>query len=197
MTPFKIRVYERLRHLYNRRYQYVSTRCLMSEMSIGYWPIYRALKSLEAAGIIQRKSRQSGWRPTILASSVYGNLLINFRNTRDYIPTDVIATWLDTNTRTIRGELTKLEAAGIVQRHGDRGGWRPVRNITTAGDTIVDTIHILHRKAKTHIDTNTIAAELRITPRHARRLLSSYEQQGIITRKGQRLGWQPTYARAG
>ena len=197
MTPFKVRVYERLRHLYNRNMQYVSTARLMADMNTGYWPIYRALKSLETDGTVQRRSRQSGWRPTLLGACVYGNLLTNYRNTRDYVPTETIALYLDTNDRTIRGELVVLEKAGLVHRKGSRSGWKPIRDITLPNDKLVDTVHDLHRKIKSHIDTNTIAKELSITPRHARRLLTHYEQQGIITRNGQRGGWQPTFARAG
>lgn len=197
MTPFKVRVYERLCHLYNKKYQHISIKRLMADMSKSYWPIYRALKNLEAEGTVERKSKDGGWRPKLLASAVYIKLVDNYRLSHEFVETGLISMQMNTNDRTIRGELVILESAGLVHRKGSRSGWQPIRNITPPQDKLVDAVHTLHRKAKSHIDTNTIAKELSITPRHARRLLNHYEQQGIISRKGQRGGWIPSIARAG
>ncbi len=192
MPSFKIRVYETLRHLYNKRIDYISTKRLVKEMRVGYYRVYRALKTLERDGAAQRKSRQSGWRPTLLVSAVYGSILTKYRRYRTYIPTNDIAHYINQNPRTVRTMLNILEDANIVYRQGKRSGWKPIRDTpTTAIKKILDTISALYNHNDHFVTTNNIASHLNITPRHTRRLLYHYEQQGSLIRLGKRGGWKP------
>ena len=195
MTPYKIRVYETLRTLYNKRLLYISTNRIVDTMGQGYYRTYRALRTLEKDGIVQRKSSHSGWRPTPLAAASYGVLLRNYRKAHDYISAQTIGIQLNTNDRTIREELVKLENAGIVTRSGRRGGWKPIRQYpTSAVEQLIDTLNNLYDQHGHTIPTNAIAAALDVHPSHARRHLAHYHQQGIIKRTGYFSGWLPITA---
>jgi predicted transcriptional regulator len=188
---FKIRVYEIIRRLFNKNLTYVPTRQIISETG-GHRPrVYRALRYLEKQGVIERQSRQSGWRPAVLASCIYGALLRSYRLSHKFVQTDNIARQLNQNPRVIRGELSKLELAQIVQRHNQRGGWQPVRQPKPpANQEIILTLEDLFLRYRKPLKTKQIARQLKITERHARRLLADYEQRGLVARAGQRLGWQ-------
>lgn len=195
MTPFKIRVYEQLRSIYNKNLGYTSTSKIVRLMGQGYYKTYRALRALEADGIIQRKSSHSGWRPAPLTAASYGILLSSYRRSHDYVSAQTVGIQLNTNDRIIRQEMVKLENAGIVTRSGHRGGWKPIRQPEpTAVEQLVDTLHHLYDQYHQAIPTKAIANALDIHPGHARRYLKKYHQQGIIQRAGYHTGWQPISA---
>ena len=191
---YKIRTYETLRRLYKNNYlRHVETRVIVRAMGKGYYKTYRALSRLEDEGIIERKSRQSGWRPCIRASAVYGKLLEAYRISHDFVPTDILTIRLNWNPRLIRAELTTLESAGLVRRCGSRGGWKPYRATRpepAATDIILSTLRRLHTEQRDYIPTSRIAAALDVTPRHARRLLAAHEPHRV-RRSSPRSGWLP------
>lgn len=193
--PYKILVYEKLRNLYNKRLLHVPTATIVETMGQGYYRTYRALRSLEDDGVVQRKSAQSGWRPAPLGSATYGVLLRNYRRAHDFISAQTVGIQLNTNDRIIREELVKLESAGIVIRNGSRGGWKPVRTIEQpAVNKIVDTLYDLYDKYDRAIQTIDIAHALDVHPSHARRHLASFAEQGIIQRTGYFSGYLPITA---
>lgn len=193
--PYKVLVYEHLHKLYNKRLLYIPTAKIVANMGQGYYKTYRALRALEALGVLQRKSSHSGWRPAPLAAAAYGVLLRNYRRAHDYISAQTIGIQLNTNDRTIREELVKLETAGIVQRAGSRGGWKPVRTIQAPAITnLIDTLNDLYNKHRATIPTIAIATALDVHPSHARRHLAHYHEQGIIKRTGYFSGWLPITA---
>lgn len=193
--PYKVLLYEQLRTLYDKRLLYIPTSRIVDAMGQGYYRTYRALRSLEQDGVVQRKSSHSGWRPAPLAAATYGTLLRNYRRAHDYISAQTIGIQLNTNDRIIREELVKLETAGIVLRHGSRGGWKPVRTIPpTAIEQLIETLNDLYDHHHTNITTNAIAAALDVHPSHARRHLATFAQQGSIQRTGYFSGWLPITA---
>lgn len=195
MTPYKVKVYEQLRTLYNKRLLYIPTARIVKVMGQGYYKTYRALHALEKLGIVQRKSSHSGWRPAPLAAASYGVLLRNYRRAHDYISAQTIGIQLNTNDRTIREELVKLENAGIVIRAGSRGGWKPVRTIQPPAITnLIDTLNNLYDKYQSTIPTIAIATALDVHPSYARRHLVQFHEQGIIKRAGYFSGWLPITA---
>lgn len=195
MTPYKVQLYEQLRLLYNKNLRYTPTSKIVAAMGQGYYKTYRALRSLEKDGVIERKSPHSGWRPTPLAAAAYGILLRNYRRAHDFISAQTIGIQLNTNDRTIREEFVKLEKAGIVKRSGSRGGWKPVRQPEpTAVAKLIDTLHNLYEQHQHTIPTKAVAEVLGIHPSHARRHLNAYHQQGIIQRTGYFSGWIPISA---
>ncbi len=52
----------------------------------------------------------------------------SWRRTRQPVRTRVIADLTGKHDRTIRGVLVRLEARGLVERRGQRGGWLPARD---------------------------------------------------------------------
>ncbi|MGJ3241175.1 MAG: hypothetical protein ACFE0Q_20865 [Anaerolineae bacterium] len=190
---YKTRVYETLRIMYNNRFLYVSTNAIVERMGQGYYRTYRALRALEADGIVQRKSPHSGWRPTLMASGVYNVLLRTYRRSHDYIPTRTIAIQLNTNDRIIRDELYKLEQAGIIERLASRGGWKPARHTPpTAREQLLATLRDLHHSAP--VPTRAIADTLGIHPAYCRKLLNHYVMSGRAERAGYFAGWLPASA---
>lgn len=193
--PYKVLVYEQLRTRYNKRLLYTPTQDIVDAMGQGYYRTYRALRSLEEDGVVQRKSSHSGWRPAPLGSATYGVLLRNYRRAHDFISAQTIGIQLNTNDRIIREELVKLETAGIVTRSGSRGGWKPVRTTPPPAVTqIILVLNTLYDRYERTITTNDIATELDVHPSHARRHLAAYSEQGIIQRTGYFSGWLPITA---
>ncbi|PSN79605.1 hypothetical protein C8B47_10735 [filamentous cyanobacterium CCP4] len=196
MTPYKIKVYEQLRTIYNKNLGYTPTKTLVIAMGNSYYKTYRALRELEDDGIIQRKSPHSGWRPSPLTAATYGILLRSYRRSHDFVSAQTVGVQLNTNDRIIRQEMVKLENAGIVTRSGHRGGWKPIRiqPEPTAVDKLLTTLHQLYDKSNQSVSTKSIAKALDVHPSHARRYLSKYHKQGIIQRAGYHTGWQPLSA---
>ncbi|WP_119073114.1 hypothetical protein [Aggregatilinea lenta] len=52
----------------------------------------------------------------------------SWRRTRQPVRTRVIADLTGKHDRTVRGVLVRLEARGLVERRGQRGGWLPARD---------------------------------------------------------------------
>jgi DNA-binding IscR family transcriptional regulator len=191
MTPYKIRVYETLRRLFNENLSYVPTHKIIAALGGNTRRIYRALEYLESKNIIERRSKRGGWRPAVLASCIYGALLHAYRLSHEFVQTEIIARHLNQNPRIIRGELSKLEQARVVHRHNQRGGWQPARQPQApTSEQIILTLEDLFIKQQKPQSTETIAKRLRISERHARRLLADYERQGVVARASRRGGWQ-------
>lgn len=188
--PYKVRVYETLLRFFRKTLTYMPTRKIVDEMGHGYYRTYRALRTLESDGLVLRKSRQSGWRPTLMTSGIYQKLLQIYRRTHLPVPSEALAIHMKYTTRHIRYQLTELENAGIVHRNSPRTGWQPSRvTEPPAHDRIIDTLHDLYSEGT--VTTRAIADKLKITTRHARRLLAYFEHQQIITRPSPRRGWLP------
>ena len=51
----------------------------------------------------------------------------SWRRTRQPVRTQVLADRVGKHDRTVRYVLVRLEARGLVVRHGQRGGWLPAR----------------------------------------------------------------------
>lgn len=192
-TPYKVRVYEKLIWFFNKSMTYITTKKIVDEMGQGYFRTYRALRTLEADGIIIRRSPKSGWRPTIFTSSVYAKLVEIYRRSHQPVPSDAIAIHYNYTQRYIRYHLVELEQAGIVTRQSQRTGWQPTRSTPPpASEIIIDTLQILYDDQP--VTTDAIAQQLKISRQHARRLLVYFEQQGLAKRQSQRKGWLPQSA---
>lgn len=189
-----IKVYEYLRQ--NKTLSYTPTKAIAKALGYSYHKTYRILRTLEQAGIVQRKSHHSGWRAAPLVTASYKILLRSYRRSHDFISAQTIGVQLNTNDRIIRQEMNKLEQAGIIQRNGSRGGWKPIRTQAQppAVDKLIDTLRQLYTHSKNGVSTKAIANALNIHPSHARRHLARYHQQGIIQRQGYFAIWQPISA---
>lgn len=192
----KINVYRAVARLYNRRFDYIPTSRIVEEVGGSYYRVYRALRQLEAEGVVQRKSRQSGWRPAVLMMCVYNTLQQLFRRAHTFIPTNAIAIHLNHNERHIRMELAPLERAGLIYRESPRGGWQPVRALPrqSARDKILAALKDLYRKFRQAVPTRLIAETLDITARHARRILSDLARRAQVKRPSPRAGWLPVHS---
>lgn len=192
--PFKVRVFEALVTYYNKTYSYIRTVKIADKLNAGYKRTIRALKALEQQGLAQRKGQRGGWRPALMAGSIYRTILNSYRRTYDYVSTKYIAHVYDNDDGWMRQYLRRLEAGGLIERGSDRSGWKPVRAThTPAVQTILDVLEELYWKSRTFISTVHIAERMNLNPRYARELLNHWEQQGAVRRAGQRGGWRPQF----
>lgn len=195
MTPLKVRIYEQLRTLYNQRLGYTATAELVSLTGGNYYRTYRALRNLEDAGVIHRKSPHSGWRPKPTTLAIYSTMLKCYRRSRNPITTEIISYHTNTHERIVRHHLRKLEGAGLAHRKSPRTGWLPVRHSPTPIiDQLVDTLITLYRRTQSTVPNIEIANALNVHPSYTRRTLVEYEQLGIVKRPSPRGGWLPISA---
>ncbi len=184
-TPFHVRTYETLVSHYSRRLTYLSTADLAQRLHADYRRTLRSLQRLKTAGIVQQRTQRGGWRPAPMAAAVYKTLLSFYRHSHDDVPTRLIARHLQNDEGWIRSYCRQLESAGIITRHSERSGWKPVRTAeASAKSRLYDLI-----TTQSLTDTQQIASKLGVNPRYARQILSEYAQVGLIRRQGQRGGW--------
>ncbi len=64
---------------------------------------------------------------SLLERWVYEQVTASWRRTRQPVRTVVLADLAGQHDRAMRRVLTRLEARGVLQRRGQRGGWLPAR----------------------------------------------------------------------
>lgn len=196
-VPFKVRVYERLVALFHKTFTYTPTHQIVRDMRQSYFRTYRALRALEASGLIirQTKNRHACWRPAQFPAGVYAQLRDMYRRIHQPVTSHAISLPFDYTTRHITTQLGKLENAGIIERQTERTGWQPIRTTPPpASQKILETLTQLYKAHQHPIPTSFIAAQLNISSRHVTRTLSQYEQLNLTRRNGQRSGWLPLTA---
>lgn len=56
---------------------------------------------------------------------LYQQITFTWRRTQEPVRTVILADLIGKHDRTVRYALVRLEQRGVVQRHGQRGGWLP------------------------------------------------------------------------
>jgi Mn-dependent DtxR family transcriptional regulator len=181
----------------HRVYVNVPTMVLAEELRVSQWLVWWVLRDLAKAGIVSlergRRFNQIAWRPVIFPAAVYRTLTQKYRLSREYISTLSVAAALGKHERMVQYELVRLERAGVVERLGERGGWKPVRSFRQpARMKLLDALVTLYRREGNYLPAQVVAEALGITERHTRRLLADYEARGLVERRGRRGGWKPT-----
>ena len=64
---------------------------------------------------------------SLLERWIYDQVTASWRRTRQPVRTRVLADLAGKHDRTVRHVLVRMEARGLVERRGQRGGWLPVR----------------------------------------------------------------------